>query len=147
MIQRLRRGSTLVELNVAILILAIGLAALLAGFPLAYQLLLDSRNTTQAMVDAGVVLDQIRSKTEQMHPTGGFNVGFYEVSSWNAQDWADWFAGLGLPMQNLKAEAVQIIPGNVTSGLLPLSVQVQWQTASGKIRRITVEALVTNRSP
>lgn len=134
------------EVNVAILILAVGLVGVLAGFPLGYQILQDSRNVTQAMVDAGFVLDQIRSKVEERDTTGGFNTGFNEVRTWTESEWSQWIAGLNLPLQNLRGESIRVVPGTAAAGLLPLSVQVRWQAGS-RLRRISTEIMLTNRGP
>ena len=130
------RGFTFAEVIVAIPVFILALLGTLMAYLAALQLIGDSEHTAQAMADAQVVLEQIRSEVTDA-------VTFTQVRSRTGPLWAQWVQALNL--NNLNGEQVTVVPGLAADDPWPVTVQIQWLASGNRPRQATVHTLMTNR--
>lgn len=123
-----RKGFTLPEVMVALMVFAIAVLSLMGVYLTVSQLAESSRNLAQAMADARVVLEGIRETS-----TGG-------LAGVTGTNWTSWAVTKNLNVLNNESVTV------TSSGADPLvvTVQVSWQER-GRARLATVDTLVTRR--
>ena len=130
-----RRGFTLIEVMVSMLIFATIVAAFAGFYATMARLNESSRNLTQAMNDVRIVLEAMRDTAQSGGLTGATGVtGVYPQGNNLA-------AALGL--DSLENETIQA----TYSGADPLQVtlQVDWDQGVYSRDPITIETLITRR--
>lgn len=131
------RGFTLVEVMMAMVIFTGSLAALIAIYGSTGRLSESSRNLSQAINDARIVMEAIRNTAQNGGLTGAAGVtGVYAQGNNLATP---------LGLASLQNETITVTYGNVATDPLPLTLQVSWQEAGGRTRTVSLDTTVTRR--
>lgn len=125
-----KRGFTLVEVLVAVTIVAIGIVGLVSGFLSGLLLVESSRNMATAGADARAVLEEMR----RLSGTG--------LGAVTAQNWATWSRNAGLA--SLQNQSVSVAYRNPNADPLEATVTVRW-TEGTRNRSASFTGLVTKR--
>jgi prepilin-type N-terminal cleavage/methylation domain-containing protein len=125
-----RSGFTMIEVMVAMTVFVIAIVALMGVYLGIAALSESSRNLTQAMADARVVLEGLRDTS------GG---GLAAVTG---TDWTAWAENNGLT--SLRDEAVTVTYADPAADPLSVTIQVTWEERQ-RARAATLNTLVTRR--
>lgn len=125
-----RKGFTLVEIMVTLLVFATTVVVLVGVYLGIAQLRESGRNLSRAMADAQICLEVMRDASA---------VGLTAVTS---TDWTAWASANGLV--SLENETVTVTTENPAADPLDLTVRVDWRER-GRARSARVNTLMTKR--
>ncbi len=129
-------GFTFMEIMVSMMVFAIAMAALAAFYLSTARMNEQSRNLSQAMNDARVVMEMIRDTAQANGLTGPRGV---TVTYPAGRDLAPTFG-----LRSLRNETVTVSYVNQASNPLTLRIQVQWLDR-GWARTYAIDTMVTQR--
>jgi len=140
---RKQRGFTLVEVMVTMAIFAGTLAAFAGVYVTTARLSESSRNLTQAMSDARVILEMIRNTAQTnglTGVTGAFPAGGAIAAPAGAAAWS-------LPGETITLSYADPVTGvtNLNADPLPVTVSVTWTEGGHPGRTISVSTMMTRR--
>ena len=131
-----RRGFTLIEVMITMLIFSGTMAAFFGFYMATARLNESSRNLTQALNDARVVLESIRNTAQSGGLTGGTGVTGVYVQGNNL--------ATGFSLASLQNEAIRATYANPNADPLQVSLQVTWDEWR-RTRSATLDTFVTRR--
>ena len=136
------RGFTLIEVMIAMAVLAVTILGVLMMLMAAEALSEDSKNLTTAVEDARSIMERVRKDVETNADMSTF-VTNYPDSSY--EDWVTDQQAAGTEFVNLDGEAVDVTLGNVGDDPLDVTVTVSWNDRGGRVRSTTLQTQITNR--
>ena len=136
------RGFTLIEVMIAMAVLAVTILGVLMMLMAAEALSEDSKNLTTAVEDARSIMERVRKDVETNADMSTF-VTNYPDSSY--EDWVTDQQAAGTEFVSLNGEAVDVTLGNAGDDPLDVTVTVSWNDHGGRVRSTTLQTQMTNR--
>ena len=131
-----RRGFTLIEVMVSILTFAVAMIAFSTLFVTTARLNEASRNLTQAVNDARVLMEAMRDRAQSVGLAGPGGVTLTYPQGANLAP--------AFGLASLVNESITATYANPNADPLPVTVQVSWQE-SGRNRSMSLDTLLTRR--